>query len=76
MIQDLQFDNNGRLKHFLTIKGLPAELFLQVLDTAKSFIPIEGRRANGEPMPLGRRQHAKRVGGLERPQREILEGNG
>ncbi|HEX5513933.1 MAG TPA: aspartate carbamoyltransferase catalytic subunit, partial [Gammaproteobacteria bacterium] len=34
---NLQLDQDGRLRHFLTVEGLPRELLTQILDTAESF---------------------------------------
>ena len=33
-----QLNKNGELHHLLTIEGLPAEILLQILDTARSFV--------------------------------------
>ncbi len=35
MSPDLQLDSRGRLRHLLTLEGLPPELLLQILDTAE-----------------------------------------
>ncbi|MCK5897765.1 MAG: aspartate carbamoyltransferase catalytic subunit [Methylococcales bacterium] len=35
--QNLQLTADGRLKHFLTIEGLSAEILTEILDTAESF---------------------------------------
>ena len=34
----LQLTPEGKLKHLLTIEGLPAQVVLQILDTARSFV--------------------------------------
>ncbi len=38
----LQLDEHGRLRHFLTIEGLPQALLLKLLDTAQSFVARDG----------------------------------
>ena len=35
-----QLDQQGRLRHFLGIKGLSRELLVQILDTAESFAGV------------------------------------
>ncbi|HEX7044368.1 MAG TPA: aspartate carbamoyltransferase catalytic subunit [Burkholderiales bacterium] len=54
MTQRLQFDDNGRLKHFLTIEGLSRRTILQILDTAKSFISVGQREIKKVPLLRGR----------------------
>ena len=54
MRPDLQFDNNGRLKHFLTIDGLSRQTILQILDTAKSFISVGQREIKKVPLLRGK----------------------
>lgn len=44
MMNNLQLNTEGRLKHFLTIEGLSKELLTEILGLAESFInPIDGR---------------------------------
>ena len=38
----LQFDEHGKLRHFLTIGGLSRGLLLKLLDTAESFVDRDG----------------------------------
>jgi aspartate carbamoyltransferase catalytic subunit len=52
--QDLQYDNNGRLKHFLTIEGLPRRAILEILDIAKSFISVGQREIKKVPLARGK----------------------
>ncbi len=54
MTQDLQYDNNGRLKHFLTIEGLPRRAILEILDIAKSFISVGQREIKKVPLARGK----------------------
>ena len=50
----IQFDNNGNLKHFLTINGLPRETLVNILDTAESFISFGERRVRKIPLLRGK----------------------
>ena len=50
----VQFDQNGRLKHFLTINGLPRETLVQILDTAESFISFGQREIRKVPLLRGK----------------------
>ena len=40
---NLQLDEHGRLRHFLSTEGLPRELLTQILDTAESFSGVIGQ---------------------------------
>jgi aspartate carbamoyltransferase catalytic subunit len=50
----LQLDENGRLKHFLTIEGLDRDLLLRILDTAESFAGVGLRAVKKVPLLRGR----------------------
>ncbi len=50
----IQFDENGNLKHFLTINGLPRETLIDILDTAESFISSGERRIRKTPLLQGK----------------------
>lgn len=50
----VQFDQNGRLRHFLTINGLPRDTLLQILDTAESFISFGQREIRKVPLLRGK----------------------
>ena len=52
--RDLQLNEHGRLRHFLTIEGLGRELLLQILDTAESFASLPGRPVKKVPLLRGR----------------------
>ena len=55
MIRDqLQLDEHGRLKHFLTIEGLSYDLLLQILDTAESFAGVGERAVKKVPLLRGK----------------------
>jgi len=51
---DLQFDGQGRLRHFLTIEGLSRRNILEVLDTAESFITVGEREIKKVPLLRGK----------------------
>ncbi len=42
--ENLQLDERGRLRHFLTIEGLSRDMLLGILDAAESFVSV-GRQA-------------------------------
>ena len=50
----LQLDNEGRLRHFLTIEGLNRQTLLDILDTAESFISIGEREIKKVPLLRGK----------------------
>ncbi len=50
----IQFDENGNLKHFLTINGLPEKTLIDILDTAESFINSGERRIRKIPLLQGK----------------------
>ena len=51
---DVQFDAEGRLRHFLTIDGLPRQTLINILDTAQSFIGFETREIKKVPLLRGK----------------------
>ena len=51
---DLQLDDQGRLRHFIAIEGLPRELLVQILDTAERFAPVGDRAVKKVPLLRGR----------------------
>jgi len=50
----LQVDEQGRLKHFLTIEGLDRDTLLQILDTAESFAGVGERAVKKVPLLRGK----------------------
>lgn len=50
----IQFDDNGNLKHFLTINGLSRETLINILDTAESFISFGERKIKKIPLLRGK----------------------
>ncbi len=51
---NIQLDNNGRLKHFLTTEGLSKKLLLEILDHAESFAGVGGRAVKKVPLLRGK----------------------
>lgn len=50
----IQLTENGQLRHFLTIEGLPASLLNEILDTADSFISMEQQSVKKVPLLRGK----------------------
>ncbi len=51
---NIQIGDNGQLKHFLSIEGLPVSVLTQILDTAESFTPIGDRSVKKVPLLRGK----------------------
>ncbi len=49
----LQLNEQGQLRHFLTTEGLSRELLTDILDTAESFIDSNGRSVKKVPLMRG-----------------------
>jgi aspartate carbamoyltransferase catalytic subunit len=54
MSADMQLDDKGRLRNFLTIEGLPRETLLEILDTAESFVSVGEREIKKVPLLRGK----------------------
>lgn len=54
MIRDIQFDDAGRLRHFLTLEGLAPELLCRIMDTAESFVSVTDRHVKKVPLLRGK----------------------
>jgi len=50
----IQFDGGGRLKHFLTISGLPRAILTGILDSAESFAGVGMREIKKVPLLRGK----------------------
>lgn len=50
----IQFDAQGRLKHFLTIEGIPRALLLEILDYAEQFAVVGERAVKKVPLLRGK----------------------
>jgi len=51
---NIQFDQEGHLRHLLTTEGLSAQTITEILDTAESFISIGERHIRKVPLLHGR----------------------
>ena len=54
MSSSLQLTPDGKLKHLLTIEGLPAQVLLQILDTARSFVSVTEQEVKKVPLLRGK----------------------
>lgn len=52
--RNLQVDEQGRLRHFLSIDGLPRELLTEVLDTAEGFSSVAEQTVKKVPLLRGK----------------------
>ena len=50
----IQFDQDGNLRHFLTINGLPKETLIHILDNAERFISFQDREIKKAPLLRGK----------------------
>lgn len=51
---NIQLNEHGQLRHFLTIEGLQRDLLTRILDTAESFAALPGRPVRKVPALRGR----------------------
>jgi aspartate carbamoyltransferase catalytic subunit len=51
--QDIQFDQTGKLRHFLTIEGLPRQTIIDILDNAEKFSTVGTRSVKKVPLLRG-----------------------
>jgi aspartate carbamoyltransferase catalytic subunit len=49
-----QLTSDGKLKHLLSIEGLPKQVILQILDTAESFVGVAERDVKKVPLLRGK----------------------
>jgi aspartate carbamoyltransferase catalytic subunit len=54
MIANPQLNAEGKLKHLLTIEGLPSAVLVQILDTARSFISVTEQEVKKVPLLRGK----------------------
>jgi len=54
MIPNPQLNEEGKLKHLLTIEGLPPGILMQILDTARSFISVTEQEVKKVPLLRGK----------------------
>lgn len=51
---NIQLDENGRLRHFLTIEGLKRAMLVEILDTAESFSSVAEQSVKKVPLLRGK----------------------
>ena len=51
---NIQLDEQGQLKHFLTIEGLGSNILIQILDTAESFAGVNNTSVKKVPILRGK----------------------
>ena len=51
---NIQLDEHGQLKHFLSIEGLSAALLTKILDTAETFIGVNHKASKKVPLLRGK----------------------
>ena len=49
-----QLGPDGQLRHLLSIEGLPREILLQILDTARPFVSVTEREVKKVPLLRGK----------------------
>jgi len=54
MRQDIQFDNKGRLRHFLTTEGLSRQTLTEILDHAENFASVINKPVKKAPLLRGK----------------------
>lgn len=52
--QDIQLDEQGRLRHLLTIEGLKRQVLVDIMDTAESFASVTGQMVKKVPLLRGK----------------------
>lgn len=53
-LKNIQLDNQGRLRHFLTIEGLKRQMLVDILDTAESFSGVVDQTVKKVPLLRGK----------------------
>ena len=54
MIENIQLNSEGKLKHFLSIDGLNKTLLTEILDIAESFIGMNDQQIKKVPLLRGK----------------------
>ncbi|HEB67771.1 MAG TPA: aspartate carbamoyltransferase catalytic subunit, partial [Gammaproteobacteria bacterium] len=52
--QGLQFDEEGRLRHFITLDGLDRGTLTEILDSAENFATVGARQVKKVPLLRGK----------------------
>ncbi|WP_353570372.1 aspartate carbamoyltransferase catalytic subunit [Candidatus Albibeggiatoa sp. nov. BB20] len=53
-MNNIQLDDNGRLRHFIGIEGLPRHLLVDILNNAESFISVADKQVKKAPLLRGK----------------------
>lgn len=53
-MNNIQLHDNGRLRHFIGIEGLPRHLLVDILDNAESFISVADKQVKKAPLLRGK----------------------
>jgi aspartate carbamoyltransferase catalytic subunit len=53
-MNNIQLYDNGRLRHFIGIEGLPRHLLIDILDNAESFISVAKKQVKKAPLLRGK----------------------
>ncbi len=53
-VRDIQLDDKGRLRHFLTVEGLSRQILTDILDTAESFATVGEQAVKKVPLLRGK----------------------
>ena len=53
-VNNIQLDENGKLRHFLSIEGLDQKILTEILDTASSFTSVANRNVKKVPILRGK----------------------
>jgi aspartate carbamoyltransferase catalytic subunit len=53
-MNNIQLNDNGRLRHFIGIEGLPRHLLIDILDNAQSFISVAEKQVKKAPLLRGK----------------------
>ncbi|MEO8039501.1 MAG: aspartate carbamoyltransferase catalytic subunit, partial [Betaproteobacteria bacterium] len=54
MPRNPQLNQHGELQHLLSIEGLPQDVVIHILDTARSFLPVSEREIKKVPLLRGK----------------------
>jgi len=52
--QNIQLDEHGKLRHFISIEGLKRQMLVDILDTAENFLEVGARKAKKVPLLRGK----------------------
>lgn len=52
--QNIQLDEQGKLRHFISVEGLKRQMLVDILDAAESFLEVGARKAKKVPLLRGK----------------------